>query len=98
MAVHVDSYSASGGSVLVAMANDQSHNWFEIVVLLQFEGACSLLVMETMCVNELVLWDPMVRAQCGRGKHICILRQREVVDTRLTLRWESRAPRAKRSA
>lgn len=54
--------------------------------------------METMYVNELVLWDPMVRAQCGRGKHICILREREVVDTRLTLRWESRAPRAKRSA
>lgn len=25
-------------------------------------------------------------------------REREVVDTRLTLRWESRAPRAKRSA
>lgn len=31
----------SEGSVLVAMANNQSHNWFEIVVLLQFEGACS---------------------------------------------------------
>lgn len=58
--------------------------------------------METMYVNDLVLWDPMVRAQCGRGKHICIKRERErereVVDTRLTLRWESRAPRAKRSA
>lgn len=38
MAVHVDSYLASEGSVLVAMANNQSHNWFEIVVLLQFEG------------------------------------------------------------
>lgn len=34
----------------------------------------------------------------GKAYLIWILREREVVDTRLTLRWESRAPRAKRSA